>query len=571
MYDERVNEVSLLYFGQPEELNSPLLLNLNILEFREKTPEYKGLYLLENKFGKEVFLSLSVKFEDRNSEWLVYRYMSDLEIELLKHSNGSRRIYVLLQNYMNLEYFLKHTDPEDTSYYFIVGRTESVKSITHIADRLKTKNILVAKKVEKPKSEKKPQEAGSPVPEFIAAFLKLLLNPIDELNRLSSNLMHSNLRVLYRLAELLRFIHFVISMSFVMIFKVLWVQMFWRTVNTIGFLKVYTIKIKYWVRHLFLMSFYKVWGVLVDIGNFLIRVKDLFVLTVYYRTLHYVFHNNIRPFYFKSVHSLMHEIWLRVFSPLYYKVIRALFIQVLNVIKAFYYKVLRTLFFKILGVLQVIYYKAILKLYYAAVKLFYYEGILKLYYETAKLSGYIWENALSPVYFATIHKIIHKALIPLASWIYFKIFHRVYHEIYKVLNRLYHSVLKASISWLYYKSIHSLYHRVLKPFFTFIWFEVILGQVFYNFLHRIYYKAVVIAYYQMWPWVKFNILIKAHHLFVFKIRHYFLIAMFKSYGLLYDLVMFVARITKLYLMYPFFKIYWFISFQYNKRIKKFFA
>jgi hypothetical protein len=47
-------------------------------------------------------------------------------------------------------------------------------------------------------------------------------------------------------------------------------------------------------------------------------------------------------------------------------------------------------------------------------------------------------------------------------------------------------------------------------------------------------------------------------------------AAFKVYGLAYDTAMLSYRFVKLVLLYPLRKVYWFTSFQYDKRIKKYF-
>ncbi len=54
----------------------------------------------------------------------------------------------------------------------------------------------------------------------------------------------------------------------------------------------------------------------------------------------------------------------------------------------------------------------------------------------------------------------------------------------------------------------------------------------------------------------------------FGIRHAVLISAFRFYGLAFDLCTFSYRFAKLVLLYPVFKIYWFLAFQYKKRIKK---
>lgn len=570
-YDEVVNEISLLFYGQPEKLNSALLLNLNIIEFRNETLDRSGLYVLENKFGKEVERKLSLEFNTDDSDWLVYRYLSDEDLLRLRSNGTGRKVYVLLQNYMTMDYFKTHVPADSSSLQYIVGQNELVKSMTSVAGQISDKNVMFVRNV---KASSKPDsfETNRKIPDFLAILLKLILNPVDELNIISKNLMHSNRRVLYRLIELLNFIH-------VILYRGIGLQLFWKSIATFGFFKVASIKTKFFLRHLLLMEFYKAWGFTVDGFNFLIRVKDKFILTVYYRTIHRFFYNFIHRFFYRVLHRAIHNFWLSVISPLYFKVLRPAFLGA----------------------------------YGFAEKWIYYNGVHKFAFLCFKFAGYIWQRFLSPLYFATvhrffygvlvkvlyygvIHRMIHKILKPFLNFIYYGIVHSAVHSVlkpvvsfiyydvlqavfYSVFHRGYHQIIKPAVSFVFYRGLHLIYHQGIKPAFSYVWFDFIVAKVFYGVILKGYYDVILRGYYslkvallyRLWPWVKFNFFIRTHHFFVFKIRHYFLMAVFKSYGLGYDIVMLALRVTKLYLLYPVFKIYWFTSFQYKKRIKKYFA
>jgi hypothetical protein len=506
-------------------LNSALLLNLNIIDFRKETSDLKGLYILENKFGKEVTRKISLNFEDDGGDWLVYRYLSAEESAKLKRENGDRRIYILLQNYMTIEYFRSHASSNiDASCFYIVGQGEGLKTMAAVAERMSTKNVLFVKTIRKKAIESTEKQASTAIPDFMATLIKLLLNPVDEFSHISRKLMNSNQRVLYRLFEMCNFIHFVVFMAGTIFFRVVLVQIFWRSVSTIGVVRVAGIRLRFFIRHLILMEFYKAWGVLVDTSNWsereyykvygvvvdtrywIERVKDKIVLNVYYRAIH--------KFYYNMVHSSVHTLWLTIMSPAYYKVLRPFFI-------------------------------------YMSLKLekwVYYKGVQKFYYVTYWAFGYAWEKFLSPLYFATLHRFVHSVLRPVFSFIYYRV-----------------------LQWLFYQTFHSVYHNVIVPAFSYLWYELLVTKIYYKIIHRGANYTLVTLVYRVWPWVKLHFFIRIQNFLIFKIRHYFLMAIFKSYGLLYDLVMFTARVTKLYLLYPFFKVYWFTSFQYNKRIKKFFA
>jgi hypothetical protein len=422
--------VSLLYFGHPDELSSVLLGGLHVLEFRPASEAFSGLFLLENRFGKETYRKLSLNYSpDEKDDWLIYRYLSEEEMRLIAGDRGARRVYILLQNYVTLEYFSGLNIEDRGSCYFLAGNADShLKKYNYVSARLKTKNLFVVKSFKPKRKEADEKTAGSALPYFMVLLLKLLLNPVDELGRQSNLLMHSNRRVLSRFLELVQFLHYVVKMSAVFVYTALGIRLFWKAV-----------KVNYFIRHVLLMSLYKTWGVLVDTANFLIRVKDGLVGTVYY----------------KFLHRWIHSIWLRLLSP----------------------------------------------------------AVFGMFFVFGKL----WETVLSPLYFASFHKLYHRFKLLMAA----------------VLN--------------------------------------VLRAVYYSTVHRFYFQSLVVLRYRVWPWAKYHIFIKTHHFFVFKVRHFFLMVLYKSYGLVFDLVMLTARITKLYLMYPFFKVFWFTRFQFNKRIKKYFA
>ncbi len=54
----------------------------------------------------------------------------------------------------------------------------------------------------------------------------------------------------------------------------------------------------------------------------------------------------------------------------------------------------------------------------------------------------------------------------------------------------------------------------------------------------------------------------------YPVRHAILMSIFKSYGFILDVIYFIRRFVLSYLLYPFFKIYWFSQFQYQQRILK---
>lgn len=103
-----------------------------------------------------------------------------------------------------------------------------------------------------------------------------------------------------------------------------------------------------------------------------------------------------------------------------------------------------------------------------------------------------------------------------------------------MVYRLWHFIFYKLVHFLYYKVGYFVYYRIL----------------YYFFVHIIYLNSISVYYF---------------------LRHIILMTTYKVYGFLYDTAMISFRIAKLYLLYPIRKLFWFCRFQYNKRIKKYFA
>lgn len=106
------------------------------------------------------------------------------------------------------------------------------------------------------------------------------------------------------------------------------------------------------------------------------------------------------------------------------------------------------------------------------------------------------------------------------------------------------------------------YYQMIRPAANFIYLRIL------DLLQFLYYRVLYFLYYKFFYFLYYTVLM---YFFRYRVRHAILITGFKSYGLIYDICMATYRFGKLKLMFPFFKIYWFCVFQYNKRIKKYIA
>ena len=144
--------------------------------------------------------------------------------------------------------------------------------------------------------------------------------------------------------------------------------------------------------------------------------------------------------------------------------------------------------------------------------------------------------------------------------VYYKFLHRLY---FQTVHRFYFNVVHR----LYFQTVHVVYHAVIKKILDFIIYKV-LAFILYKVLYVVYFDFLVKLYFRAVP------LFNSARLWVllivrYKIPHYVTMSYFKFYGLLYDTVTFSYRFTKLVLLYPFFKVFWFCKFQYEKRLKRF--
>ncbi|WP_041575142.1 hypothetical protein [Pseudobdellovibrio exovorus] len=174
----------------------------------------------------------------------------------------------------------------------------------------------------------------------------------------------------------------------------------------------------------------------------------------------------------------------------------------------------------------------------------------------------------------------------------YKFLYRIYFNyIFKGTLFLYHQVLVKSINFIFYKIIlgtwaffkiyiwNFIFYKVfmniwafLKVYiWNFIFYKIIMNTWSYLKLHVwnfLYYKVGYFLYYRVFYYLYFVLITGAINFIKYDIRHFFLMCLYKGYGLIYDLSTFLYRITKLYLLYPIRKVYWFCNYQYNTRVKR---
>lgn len=492
-----MNEVELVFYGQKSELSSSVLQKMGVVHYRPATEVLKGLFAVEKRYGSEIRKPLTADILGDHSEadWIIYRYLSPEEEKAVRENQLNKKIYVVLHNYYSFHRLYESLLKENINQYsLIVDRfNNEIKNIHDVNAVIKTKNYfnIVKPKVVVEKSEDKKSFDFS-IWVMLVAFAKILLNPINELNRYSILMKYSQARVLIRFLELLSFVVFIV--------RWIWIKLFYGAYRALGLSKVVSIKAGFLTRHIVLMSIFKVYGFVVDTLAFLYRVFRLGFLTPIY----YWLGGFLWKYFVGTVLWIYRIFKLYIFTPIYYGLggllLKEVGVPVYNFIR---FKVWHVVFMagaKIYGLLfdMTVFLYRIIKLYL----------IVPVFID---FTGFLW---------------------------------RICGEIYRVLGELYRIAGVPVLNFFRFNVRHVL---------------VIVSAKTYGFL------------YDLVMWSDRCIRLPVQNFMKFTVRHFCLMAAYKTYGLVVDAVLFFHRIIKLHLMYPFFKTYWFLSFQYKKRIKKYFA
>ncbi|MBY0452978.1 MAG: hypothetical protein K2P92_08080, partial [Bdellovibrionaceae bacterium] len=275
-----MNEVELVFYGQKNELDSSVLQKMGVVHYRTKTEVLAGLFAVEKRYGSEIRkpITADILGDHSDADWIIYRYLSPEEEKAVRENKLNKKIYVVLHNYYSFHRLFESLLKENINQYsLIVDRfNPEIKTIHDVNSVIKTKNYF---NVIKPKVAAEKNAEGKSF-DFslwimLVALAKILLNPINELNRYSILMKYSQARVLIRFMELFSFI----------VFLVRWIaiKLFYGTYRGLGLSKVVSIKAGFFTRHIALMSAFKLYGGLVNTLTFLYRLFRLGFLTpVYY-------------------------------------------------------------------------------------------------------------------------------------------------------------------------------------------------------------------------------------------------------------------------------------------------
>lgn len=121
-----MTEVSLVYYGNPEDVVHHLLSILKVLKVIPATSEYAGFYINEKKFGFESQRKISLDLtESGTKDFLIYRYLSPEELNLLKKADSDNKYHVLLHKYLDVTYVQENLQMGSDQLSLLVDYTKS--------------------------------------------------------------------------------------------------------------------------------------------------------------------------------------------------------------------------------------------------------------------------------------------------------------------------------------------------------------------------------------------------------------------------------------------------------------
>lgn len=237
-----------------------LLFHLKLLKILPATETRIGFYAVESRFGREIQKKLALRPESSGADAvLLYRYLSDEELKTLEASAEKSVVFYILPHKLFDRDYIKMqllTRVPQAGFISDLSGSSFLQSYSLVRKEFKATNILKLKATGKPAGENESAVSRMHLPVIILFLLKIFMNPTNEIRRYSILLKYSNQRILSRFLELFLVLDFVVNAM---------VQRIWYSSNYfIGLIRVGLIKMGFGIRHVFLMSGFKSYGLLVD-------------------------------------------------------------------------------------------------------------------------------------------------------------------------------------------------------------------------------------------------------------------------------------------------------------------
>lgn len=325
-----VNEISLVYYGNLCEIEQHLLYRLNVLRVYPATQNRSGFYAIESSHGRESVKKLSLDLENIETEAvLIYRYLSNQELEIIKFNRQNIKYYILPHRLLDINYLQQDIIANIKNAFIITDYSNSsfVQNYSYLKNIFNTKNMLRITSVNMLAEKNSTKDDSLQLPVFILFLIKVLINPVNEIKRYYVLIRYSNLRMLSRFIELLLFLDFIINAILIKSVKSVLNYIYYKANFLAGVLKVMLIRLGYLFRHILLMSGFKSFGFVADCYYFLIRIKDhihviydKLVYYIYYRFIYFLYYKVFGFFYYDLLKKFIYFIYFKICYFLYYKV-----------------------------------------------------------------------------------------------------------------------------------------------------------------------------------------------------------------------------------------------------------
>lgn len=276
-----------MFYGESTKVQNHLLFHLKLLKLLPATETRTGFYAIESRFGREIPRKISLDPLNQGAEAvLLYRYLSEEELLQLQAA-APTVFYILPHKLFDRDYIKKTLLPRVPQAGFIsdFSGTSFVHGFNLVKKEFKVGNILRLKSTGHQNNENESGSRGVQLPVLILFLLKIFMNPVNEIRRYSLLLKYSNLRILSRFLELFLAIDFVLNAVILKTLRQLLIRVWYSSNFILGLFRVALIKLGFGIRHVFLMSGFKSYGILVDVYYSVLRVGQFVLYFLYYRVL----------------------------------------------------------------------------------------------------------------------------------------------------------------------------------------------------------------------------------------------------------------------------------------------
>ncbi|MEQ1722846.1 MAG: hypothetical protein ABL930_06690, partial [Pseudobdellovibrio sp.] len=192
-----VNEISLIFYGELKDVGEHLLYILKVLTVKPENSDYSGFYINEKKFGFESHRKISLDLKKAAQDYLIYRYLTPEELEIVNSSKTSANYHILLHKYLSIEYVKNNIQLDSAQISVMVDYSKSLNIQNyHYAKKYWPSQSITKINIQNSNIERDTKKSGGfQLPVLVLFIMKVLFNPVNELKHYALLLRYSNLRM----------------------------------------------------------------------------------------------------------------------------------------------------------------------------------------------------------------------------------------------------------------------------------------------------------------------------------------------------------------------------------------